>query len=127
MDAPPGSMVQDRETGSSNELQSIACRLVRGIVLFTPAIAFDPGNRVGTMSRNIRAKALKKIASLSSGSSTTAFDRSDLDRLCRACHGGAKHRESANGGHGIKASGSLGRIPMVSVLHPFLGRQELHA
>ena len=65
------------------------------------------------MSRDIRAKALQKIASLSATSSVVSFDRSDLDRLCRACHAGAKGREYANGAQNSKSMGSLGRIPMV--------------
>ncbi|KAL3961913.1 hypothetical protein ACCO45_003436 [Purpureocillium lilacinum] len=45
------------------------------------------------MASDIRAKALQKIASLSAASSTTSFDRSDLDKLA-------------------KQAGSLGRVPM---------------
>lgn len=65
------------------------------------------------MSRDIRAKALQKIASLSAAGSTS-FDRSDLDKLCRACHAGGNSREYANGGYNGKSVGSLGRVPMVS-------------
>ncbi|XP_044714989.1 phosphatidylinositol 3- and 4-kinase domain-containing protein [Hirsutella rhossiliensis] len=62
--------------------------------------------------RDVRAKALEKIASLSAASSTTALDRSDLDKLCRACHAGARGRDIAHGGPGAKQAGSLGRVPM---------------
>ncbi|TPX17476.1 uncharacterized protein E0L32_003119 [Thyridium curvatum] len=62
------------------------------------------------MSRSIRQQALQKIAALSASSSGASFDKSDLDRLCRACPSHAKGRDAANG-HGPKQS-SLGRIPM---------------
>ncbi|EQL00905.1 phosphatidylinositol 3-kinase 3 [Ophiocordyceps sinensis CO18] len=62
--------------------------------------------------RDVRAKALEKIASLSAAGSTTALDRSDLDKLCRACNSGARGREFAHGGPGAKQAGSLGRVPM---------------
>ncbi|KAI1065959.1 hypothetical protein LB507_000436 [Fusarium sp. FIESC RH6] len=61
------------------------------------------------MTGDIRSKALQKIASLSATSSTTSFDRSDLDRLCRACHAGAKSKDYVNGSQN---RGSLGRVPM---------------
>ncbi|KAM0343322.1 hypothetical protein ACHAPU_008643 [Fusarium lateritium] len=61
------------------------------------------------MTGDIRSKALQKIASLSATSSTTSFDRSDLDRLCRACHAGAKSKDYANG---YSNRNSLGRVPM---------------
>ncbi|POR31257.1 Phosphatidylinositol 4-kinase STT4 [Tolypocladium paradoxum] len=64
------------------------------------------------MTRDIRAKALQKIASLSAASSTTSFDRSDLDKLCRACHSGGRGREYAHGGYSAKQAGLLGRVPM---------------
>ncbi|KAH7326609.1 hypothetical protein B0I35DRAFT_347383 [Stachybotrys elegans] len=62
------------------------------------------------MSRPIRARALEKIASLSASSSTTSFDRSDLDKLCRACHVVGKARDYSNGGS--RPPTSLGRVPM---------------
>ncbi|KAF9770430.1 hypothetical protein IL306_012054 [Fusarium sp. DS 682] len=61
------------------------------------------------MIGDIRSKALQKIASLSASSSTTSFDRSDLDRLCRACHAGAKSKDYVNG---YQNKSSLGRVPM---------------
>ncbi|KAK7430820.1 Phosphatidylinositol 4-kinase stt4 [Neonectria magnoliae] len=63
------------------------------------------------MARDIRAKALQKIASLSATTSTTSFDRSDLDKLCRACHAGTKGKEFTNG-YNSKPLSSLGRVPM---------------
>ncbi|KAF5125838.1 Phosphatidylinositol 4-kinase STT4 [Metarhizium anisopliae] len=63
------------------------------------------------MTRDIRAKALERIAALSAASSTTSFDKSDLDKLCRACHS-ARGREYNHGGYSTKQAGSLGRIPM---------------
>ncbi|KAG5925839.1 hypothetical protein E4U42_003902 [Claviceps africana] len=59
----------------------------------------------------IRAKALQRIAALSAASSTTSFDKSDLDKLCRACHS-ARGREHSHGGYNAKHAGALGRIPM---------------
>ncbi|GAB0136479.1 hypothetical protein EsDP_00004779 [Epichloe bromicola] len=61
--------------------------------------------------RDIRAKALQRIAALSAASSTTSFDKSDLDKLCRACHS-ARGRECNHGGYSTKQAGALGRIPM---------------
>ncbi|KAK2593385.1 Phosphatidylinositol 4-kinase stt4 [Conoideocrella luteorostrata] len=63
------------------------------------------------MTRDIRAKALQRIAALSAASSTTSFDKSDLDKLCRACHS-ARGREYNHGGYSTKQAGALGRIPM---------------
>ncbi|KAI1383366.1 uncharacterized protein F4822DRAFT_420364 [Hypoxylon trugodes] len=63
------------------------------------------------MARNVRQQALQKIAVLSATSATTSFDRSDLDRLCRATNIRGKGKEAANGsakGH----PSSLARIPM---------------
>ncbi|KAG6002139.1 hypothetical protein E4U21_003436 [Claviceps maximensis] len=59
----------------------------------------------------IRAEALQRIAALSAASSTTSFDKSDLDKLCRACHS-ARGREHGNAGYSAKQAGALGRIPM---------------
>jgi phosphatidylinositol 4-kinase len=61
------------------------------------------------MSYDIRARALQKIASLSA-TAPSPLDRSDLDRLCRACHTGAKSREYTNG---AGSTTSVGKIPMV--------------
>ncbi|KAK6070060.1 phosphatidylinositol 3 [Seiridium cupressi] len=58
------------------------------------------------MARDIRQEALQKIAALSATSSITSFDRSDLDRLCKAT-GKSKGRENGSSrGH------SLARVPM---------------
>ncbi|KAI1107915.1 hypothetical protein F4804DRAFT_296325 [Jackrogersella minutella] len=63
------------------------------------------------MARNVRQQALQKIAVLSATSSTTAFDKSDLDRLCRATNIRGKGREAANGS-ARGPSSSLARVPM---------------
>ncbi|KAI1382356.1 hypothetical protein F4677DRAFT_401744 [Hypoxylon crocopeplum] len=63
------------------------------------------------MARNVRQQALQKIAVLSATSSTTAFDRSDLDRLCRATNVRGKGKETANGSARGYPS-SLARVPM---------------
>ncbi|KAF4122500.1 phosphatidylinositol 4-kinase A [Geosmithia morbida] len=61
------------------------------------------------MARDIRALALQKIASLSAAGSSSA-DRSDLDRLCRACHAAGKARDYS---YGVRSQGgSLGKVPM---------------
>lgn len=65
------------------------------------------------MARDIRSKALERIAALSASKSTALFDKSDLDRLCRACTSHAKGKGAANGAASIKSQ-SLGRVPMVS-------------
>ncbi|KAI1311435.1 phosphatidylinositol 3 [Xylaria venustula] len=61
------------------------------------------------MVRDIRQRALEKIAALSASSSTTSFDRSDLDRLCRAT---SLHGRGKEGINGATKSTSLGRVPM---------------
>jgi phosphatidylinositol 4-kinase len=64
------------------------------------------------MARDIRQLALERIAALSAATSTTTFyDRSDLDRLCRACLVVGK-REAPNGGD-QHATKQPGRVPMV--------------
>lgn len=66
------------------------------------------------MARDIRQRALEKIASLSASSSITSFDRSDLDRLCRATSLHNKGKEAVNGTT-KSAAPSLGQVPMVTV------------
>ncbi|KAG6249440.1 hypothetical protein E4U24_002125 [Claviceps purpurea] len=61
--------------------------------------------------RGLRAQALQRIAALSAASSTTSFDKSDLDKLCRACNS-SRGREHSQGGYSTKQAGALGRIPM---------------
>ncbi|KAK8088128.1 phosphatidylinositol 3 [Apiospora hydei] len=58
------------------------------------------------MIRDIRQQALQKIALLSATSPATSFDKTDLDRLCRATNGHARGKEVVNGAH------SLSRVPM---------------
>ncbi|KAI0538277.1 phosphatidylinositol 3 [Xylaria digitata] len=63
------------------------------------------------MARDVRHRALEKIAVLSASNSTTSFDRSDLDRLCRATSLHARGKEAVNGtARGTAAS--LGQVPM---------------
>jgi len=64
------------------------------------------------MARNIRGKALEKIAALSASSSSPSFDKSDLDRLCKACPSPGNYKEITLNGYGLKHS-KLGRVPMV--------------
>ncbi|KAF3762302.1 hypothetical protein M406DRAFT_264654 [Cryphonectria parasitica EP155] len=65
------------------------------------------------MARDIRSKALEKIAALSASKSTALFEKSDLDRLCRACasHAHVKSKSISNGSASVKSQ-SLGRVPM---------------
>ena len=62
-------------------------------------------------TRDVRQRALQKIAALSATSSAATFDRSDLDRLCKATRGHARAKE-ASGGAG--RGQSLSRVPMVN-------------
>ncbi|KAG9236111.1 phosphatidylinositol 4-kinase-like protein [Amylocarpus encephaloides] len=62
-------------------------------------------------TRNIRRKALEKIAALSATSSSTSFENSDLDRLSRGCASYAKATGKANG-HATSDSASLSGSPM---------------
>ncbi|KAK6587321.1 hypothetical protein PZA11_000611 [Diplocarpon coronariae] len=62
-----------------------------------------------TASKNIRRKALQKIAALSATSSTTTFDNSDLERLCKGCP--VKTNAKSNGTTKGE-SGSLANSPM---------------
>ncbi|KAL7807833.1 phosphatidylinositol-4-kinase [Trichoderma gracile] len=64
------------------------------------------------MTRDIRARALEKIASLSAASSATSTEKSDLDRLYKACHAGGRGGEHGRSGHDAKPNGSLGIVPM---------------
>ncbi len=69
------------------------------------------------MSRDIRQRALQKIAALSVANAAASFDMSDLDRLCKACPSHGKAREVTNG-HSVKQYTMLGRVPMVGILPP---------
>ncbi|GAP83384.1 putative phosphatidylinositol 3 [Rosellinia necatrix] len=62
------------------------------------------------MVRDIRQRALEKIAALSASNSITSFDRSDLDRLCRATSAHGRGKEAVNGAS--RNATSLGQIPM---------------
>ncbi|KAJ8131360.1 hypothetical protein O1611_g2267 [Lasiodiplodia mahajangana] len=63
------------------------------------------------MVRDIRQRALEKIAALSATSSITSFDRSDLDRLCRATSIHCRGKDVVNGS-AKSAAPSLGQVPM---------------
>ncbi|CAK7263914.1 Phosphatidylinositol 4-kinase stt4 [Sporothrix epigloea] len=60
-------------------------------------------------TRDIRQRALQKIAALSAISATSGFEKSDLDRLCKACPSHAKAPINANG---YASRSFAGRIPM---------------
>ncbi|KAI9745542.1 MAG: phosphatidylinositol-4- kinase [Claussenomyces sp. TS43310] len=63
----------------------------------------------GRHSHNIRRLALQKIAALSATSSTASFEKSDLERLCKACP--SPHQTQSNGSS-QPLSKSLGPQPM---------------
>ncbi|KUI54054.1 Phosphatidylinositol 4-kinase stt4 [Cytospora mali] len=63
------------------------------------------------MARDIRSKALERIAALSASKSTALFEKSDLDRLCKACPSHANGKSVANGTDANRPL-SLGRVPM---------------
>lgn len=69
------------------------------------------------MARNFRQRALQQIAALSAASPSTSFDKSDLDRLCRAApsHGNGQARENGNGTAVVFPFGA-GCNPMVELL-----------
>lgn len=62
------------------------------------------------LSRGIRRNALQKLAALSATSSSTPFENSDLQRLCKSV-GGKTHKSD---GYASGMPGSLGRQPMVN-------------
>ncbi|KAI1438011.1 phosphatidylinositol 3 [Xylaria sp. CBS 124048] len=63
------------------------------------------------MVRDIRRRALEKIAALSASSPVHSFDRSDLDRLCRATKSHNQGNDAVNGV--AKSAASLvGQVPM---------------
>lgn len=66
------------------------------------------------MAHDIRSRALEKIAALSASKSTGLFEKTDLDRLCRASanHARAKSNSVSNGSASVKSQ-PLGRVPMV--------------
>ncbi|TVY20394.1 Phosphatidylinositol 4-kinase STT4 [Lachnellula arida] len=64
-----------------------------------------------TASRNIRRKALQKIAALSATSSTTPYETSDLDKLSKGCPKHGKVNGKSNG-HANGSSESLAGSPM---------------
>ncbi len=64
------------------------------------------------MARNIRQKALEQIAALSATSTSSSFDKSDLERLCKAAPSSSKQRENPNGFNSTTKHG-IGREPMV--------------
>lgn len=68
------------------------------------------------MARDIRSKALERIAALSASKPTAPFEKSDLDRLCRACPSHQHHTRARSGTNGSehRKPSSLGRVPMVS-------------
>jgi phosphatidylinositol 4-kinase A len=64
------------------------------------------------MARDIRRRALEQIATLSATGSSVSFDKSDLDRLCKAVPNHGKLRDTSNGYDQSQKHG-VGRHPMV--------------
>ncbi|KAL2263846.1 hypothetical protein VTK26DRAFT_4755 [Humicola hyalothermophila] len=61
------------------------------------------------MARDIRRHALQRLAVLAASSPATSFDKSDLDRLCKAAPGRLDRLSPFNGHH---PSPEVGRVPM---------------
>ncbi|KAK3941833.1 putative phosphatidylinositol 4-kinase [Diplogelasinospora grovesii] len=61
------------------------------------------------MARDIRRRALQQIAALSAASPSTSFDKSDLDRLCRAA---SNTSNSVTNGYNSTSAARASRIPM---------------
>lgn len=83
------------------------------IVASSPPVPHARAQTTDIMTGDIRARALNKIASLAASSTDTSFDKSDLDRLCRACNANGRGREYNHGAYNSKQASSLARIPMV--------------
>ncbi|KAK0656028.1 hypothetical protein B0T16DRAFT_451649 [Cercophora newfieldiana] len=64
------------------------------------------------MARDIRSRALERIAALSAANSSTPFDRSDLSKLCRAAPGHARSNSALNGHQAPPPKPDVGRVPM---------------
>ncbi|KAK0730577.1 hypothetical protein B0H67DRAFT_639064 [Lasiosphaeris hirsuta] len=64
------------------------------------------------MARDIRQSALQRIAALSATGPSAPFDKSDLDRLCRAAPSHVFSPPSVNGHHTSAQRLEVGRIPM---------------
>ncbi|KAK3394520.1 hypothetical protein B0H63DRAFT_426462 [Podospora didyma] len=66
------------------------------------------------MARDIRQKALQRIAALSATSPSVSFDKSDLDRLCKAAPSHARNLSSTVNGHSALSASrpEVGRVPM---------------
>ncbi|KAM7223539.1 hypothetical protein V8F06_001013 [Rhypophila decipiens] len=64
------------------------------------------------MARDIRQRALQRIAALSATSPSTSFDKSDLDRLCKASSSPAGPCPTTNGQKAPAARLEVGRVPM---------------
>lgn len=66
------------------------------------------------MARDLRRQALQRLAALATTSSITSFDKSDLDRLCRATPSRHVPASAANGHHASLSRPEVGRVPMVA-------------
>lgn len=67
------------------------------------------------MARDIRQRALQRIAALSAGSPSTSFDKSDLERLCKASVNPAIPFPTNSGTNVPVARLEVGRVPMVII------------
>ncbi len=67
------------------------------------------------MARDLRQQALERLAALSTTSSADSFDKSDLDKLCRAAPNRQGQVSAVNGAHNATvARPEVGRVPMVA-------------
>ncbi len=77
------------------------------------AVPPTPSTHPAPMARDLRRHALQRLAALASASSATSFDRSDLDRLCRAVPNRQGLGSVANGHEALPSKPEVGRVPMV--------------
>ena len=72
------------------------------------------------MACSVREQALRRLAVLSASSSPSAplFDKSDLDKLCRAGPNRAAAYAVAGGHNGSLPRPGVGQMPMVSIRLP---------
>jgi phosphatidylinositol 4-kinase A len=66
------------------------------------------------MMSDIRQRALQKIAALSANTAGFSFDKSDLDKLCRATTQGSRGKDGPNS---ASRGQSLAKTPMVWIMH----------
>ncbi|KAK4245632.1 hypothetical protein C7999DRAFT_42852 [Corynascus novoguineensis] len=64
------------------------------------------------MASSLRSQALQRLAALAAPRSETSFDKSDLDRLCRATPSRPGSVSAVNGHNALAPRSEAGRVPM---------------